>query len=187
MPPVADTQLAEQYGVPVSLVTTHRETVLPEGTHWQRDGKRVVWLAPGLSALGDHIAALALEKNDGGGGEPGAGQGGEGAAPAASGDAGEGDEGGPAAGALPEAPEREKEGSPAALEPRRPTANARILSKHPNPIWVRCHIPGVPGPTFDVRIRNSGRVGKNSVIPVEQLPDGTWICVHPQHSPKPFA
>jgi hypothetical protein len=49
MPPVADTQLAEQYGVPVSLITSHREQVLKEG----------------LSAIAELVAGLTPEKRRG--------------------------------------------------------------------------------------------------------------------------
>jgi hypothetical protein len=66
MPPVADTQLAEQHGVPVSLIIAHREQVLKEGTHWQRDGKRILWLASGLSAIAELVAGLDPEKRRGG-------------------------------------------------------------------------------------------------------------------------
>jgi hypothetical protein len=58
MPPVAGTQLAEQYGVPVSLITSHRKQVLKEG----------------LSAIAELVAGLTPEKKTGGAcGGPGGG------------------------------------------------------------------------------------------------------------------
>ncbi len=168
MTPVADTKLADQYGVPVSIITQHRETVLKEGVDWQRDGKRILWLASGLAAIASMVDAwhLGPEKKEGGAGEAAEASG-------ASGDPGEGEDSGAGAEAAPEAPRR---------------ATARILSKYPNPIWVRAHISGEKdGRAFDVRVRSSLRLAKNSLLPVELLPCGTWICVHPQHSPKPFA
>ena len=48
--------------------------------------------------------------------------------------------------------------------------------------------PGV-GPdagSFDVRIRNANILGPKAHIPVEQEPDGTWVCVHPHYTPKPY-
>ena len=161
MPPVADTQLAEQHGVPVSLITTHREQVLKEGPHWQRDGKRILWLAAGLSAIEELVAGLDPEKKDGGAPV---------VAPAAV----------PSPPPPPDAPE------PVAATQRR-TAMARVYLKHPNPCWVKCHIPTEPDAgTFDVRIRNSNLLGPKAQIPVEQQPDGTWVCVHPHYTPKPY-
>ena len=61
--------------------------------------------------------------------------------------------------------------------------------KHPNPCFIRCHIPGDNAtPPFDVRLRNHHTIkGKNAILPVAQLADGTWICTHPHHSPRPYA
>lgn len=173
MPPVADIQLAEQYGVPVSLITSHRETVLKEGTHWQRDGKRILWLAAGLSAIGELVAGLDPEKKDGGAAGPGDGT----AAPALAAAA-------PAAAPSPPPPPDPPE--PVAA-PERRKAIARVFHKHPNPCWVKCHIPTEPAAgTFDLRIRNSNKLGPKAQLPVEQQADGTWICTHPHHTPKPY-
>ena len=172
MPPVADIQLAEQYGVPVSLITSHREGVLREGTHWQRDGKRILWLAAGLSAIGELVAGLDPEKKDGGAAGPGDVT----AAPALASAA-------PAAAPSPPPPPDPPE-PPAA--PRR-TAMARVFRKMPNPCWVRCHLPAEPSEkVFDIRIRNANKLGPKAQLPVEQQPDGSWICTHPHHTPKPY-
>ena len=40
--------------------------------------------------------------------------------------------------------------------------------------------------TYDVRIRNANLLGPKARIPVEQQPDGTWVCVHPHYTPKPY-
>ncbi len=64
---------------------------------------------------------------------------------------------------------------------------ARIFQKLPNPCFVRCHLPTEPAePTFVIRIRNSNKLGPKAQLPVEQQPDGTWICTHPHHTPKPY-
>ncbi len=171
MIPVADTQLAEQYGVPVSTITFHREKVLTQGLHWEKDNKRVIWLAAGLEAVAKMVAALGPEKKEGG------------AALDAGSDAaatGEGDDRALTVEEPPEAPDE---------LPVLRTAEARLLTRHPNPCFVRCHIPGDnETPPFDVRLRNHHTIrGKNALLPVAQLTDGTWICTHPHHSPKPYA
>ena len=161
MPPVADTQLAEQYSVTVSLITSHREQVLKEGTHWHRDGKRVLWLASGLSATAGLVAGLDPEKKDGG--APGAAS---------------------AAALYPPPPPDPPE--PVA-PPERCKAMARVSLKHPSPCWVKCHLSTDPDAgTFDVRISNANFLGPQAHIPVEQEPDGTSICTHPHHNPKPY-
>lgn len=173
MIPVADTQLAERYGVPVSVITHHREKVLIQGLHWERDNKRVIWLAKGLDAVAEMVAALEAEKKDGGAGSDAA---------AAIEGTGEGDDS-----ALPaeEAPDPPEAPEPPPLR----TAEARVLTKQPNPCFVRCHIPGDRDtPPFDVRVRNHHSIrATNPFLPVAQLEDGTWICTHPHHSPRPYA
>jgi hypothetical protein len=116
-----------------------------------------MWLASGLSAIAELVAGLDPEKKDGG-------------APAVA----------PTALPPPDAPE------PVAL-PERRKAMARVFLKHPNPCWVNCHIPIEPDAgTFDVRIRNSNLLGPKAQIPVEQQPDGSWVCSHPHYTPKPY-
>jgi hypothetical protein len=173
MIPVADTQLAEQYGVPTATITFHREKVLTQGVHWEKDNKRVIWLAAGLEAVAEMVAALDPEKKDGGAAQAA----GDGAAAT-----GEGDDSAPPTEEPPEAPD-EPEPPPLRM------AEARVLMKHPNPCFVRCHIPGDNATQpFDVRLRNHHTIrGKNALLPVAQLPDGTWICTHPHHSPRPYA
>jgi hypothetical protein len=175
MIPVADTQLAEQYGVPVSVITHHREKVLTQGVHWEKDNKRVLWLAKGLAAVAEMVAALQSEKKERGAGEP------SGEAASASLESGQGDPATPETEEPPDPPE-----APGPLPLR--TAQARVLLKHPNPCFVRCHIPGDKAtPPFDLRLRNHHTIkGKNALLPVAQLADGTWICTHPHHSPRPY-
>lgn len=68
---IADTELAERYGVPVSTVETIRAG-LTEGTHWRRVEGRIVLTALGEERLDETLGSLTnFKKKEGGaGGDP---------------------------------------------------------------------------------------------------------------------